>query len=395
MPKEIPLFLASKNVMSPKFKGDFTRSLKWGIEFTHPKDGVTQLSVIYSFAKEEGVFSCVTFGPLVAVADAGNEIVNLIVENPQEKCWLKLKFSAVCYSIKFNLERVGAGLVSVLGCGLFPSFLKTKDVLGQKGKVPMKAKEFESGFARVARWMPQNDQILEVPEPRTFITRDMMSHHGITIWMGIKQDAEMIYGDSWSLENVGMWARRKKEEYSQAVLKDYVGKTPSVRPKETGKRKGEFVRIEEPENEPAKKAPKKTAAASKRPLKATRPKSDENTIREIVSASQSTEESREKATKRKGKKTQEVPRETPAEAPQSTFAIPRAVPEVTPEDSPAKKAIEKGKEDLDVIKPYYTFGMDKILLISVELITNPMATLVYRPFSMEHAQDIAQSMIKN
>ena len=157
MPKESPLFLASKNVMSPKFKGDFTCSLKWGIEFTHPKDGVTQLSVIYSFAKEEGVFSRVTFGPLVAVADAGNEIVNLIVEKPQEKCWLKLKFPAVCYSIKFNLERVGTGLVSVLGCGLFPSFLKTKDVLGQKGEVPMKAKEFESGFARVARWMPQND----------------------------------------------------------------------------------------------------------------------------------------------------------------------------------------------------------------------------------------------
>lgn len=61
---------------------------------------------------------------------------------------------------------------------------------------------------------------------------------------------------------------------------------------------------------------------------------------------------------------------------------------------PESDEIKKGRQELDELKKYYTFGIDKIFNIPVENIHPAPAKMCYRKLNKDHVEEIAKSMVK-
>ena len=338
-------------------------SLYWGIEFGRLKNDELCLCVKYKYTTDKGEDVAYIVGSLVNVQAVNNSSVVFTVEHLLRKKWWRFSCLATDFSTDFNLEWIQTpGNTSVISMGFYPTYITAKDILSNGGQIS--ASDIETGFLRVKLFIYQSP---DIEKARTWVFNDLMLDAGFDAKKPGKLDLGLVIADEWDLVKVKAFVAKAKMEWEK--LKSEEGVPKKRKPK-----------VEQTEEKGEESGPSKKQKKGKGPKGADK-EGQPGPLRLEANAG---------GTKRPDPKQKEKARAPPRSA----------VPDESGASSPThgtapQKIITEGKNMFDVIKQYFTFGMDKTFKVPVELISNPTADLVYRMFNQDHAIEIAQSMIKN
>ncbi|CAM6086388.1 unnamed protein product [Calypogeia fissa] len=314
-------------------------------------------------------FHTVAFGLVVDITIGRQKCVNVIVENFERQKWFRIELPVQCFSPLMNVNWFARGEASVLSMGFLPEHVMVEKI--KKGEVSVFPVEFVQGFRYVRKYMATGT--IDVYNPLTW------EAYSDNILMGTKIGKWLVFDAKTTTEDVDRVDERNQE--LQAVAEEAV---PT-----------EEVQEVDPTNDTKKRKPE-AALTSRSKKRATR----DTIISKEKAAPKSRAQKKAPAKPRaekaalKGKGTKAAKTLT-SNAPASTERLVVHLSDDESIEAPEEAKIMEGREVLQMMEKYYTFGIKSLFSIPVELILPAPARLCYRMLNRDHVKQITDSMIEN
>ncbi|CAM6104212.1 unnamed protein product [Calypogeia fissa] len=347
-------------------KVDADPIVEWTIEFAKhldegPIDSENQILFLKMNGKDHR-YKTVVADPIVDITMGRSKYVHIVVENLVRQKWYRIELLVQCFGPSINVNWFARGKISVISMGFFPDHVIVEKI--KNNEFFMFPTEFIQGFWYVRKYISLGN--LDAPIPVTWQACDSIDGHIL------KMGKFLVFGTEKTLDEIEPEEEEEGEQVEEVdaealkallqvdptpVSKKRIAQgAPTSRAKKRAGKETTTIKKEKPAPKP--RAPRKEKApASRRVFKGPSTAKHPGAAKLLSSNTRAS----------------------------STWLVVHLSDDEDIE-APKETKIMEGREVLQIMEKYYTFGIKTLFSIPVECILPAPARLCYKMLNKEHVK---------